>query len=252
LDDVFRNTNVVINQLYLIDNSPTNQLEKLSKQNTKICYKNLPKNIGYGAAHNIAIAESIKNNISYHLVLNPDIRFHDSVLDKLTKYMDKNTDVGLVMPDIHYPDGSRQHLCKLLPNPLVLIIRRFLPRFISQKFNLNYNLLNLDYSKDINVPVLSGCFMFLRTSVLDDVGIFDQRYFMYLEDVDLSRRIHVKYKTIFSPIVTVIHEYNKESYRSIRLLWIHISSACSYFNKYGWVFDSERNKINSTFLKKYL
>ena len=96
----------------------------------------------------------------------------------------------------------------------------------------------------MNVPVLSGCFMFLRTSALKDVGLFDENIFMYLEDTDLSRRIHTKYKTIFYPKVQITHEYAKESNKSKKLLKYHIQSAIYYFNKWGWVFDKQRDEIN--------
>jgi hypothetical protein len=93
--------------------------------------------------------------------------------------------------------------------------------------------------------------MFLRTSVLADVGMFDPRFFMYLEDFDLVRRIHAKYKTIFLPSVKVIHEYAKGSYKNRKLMIYHIKSAIKYFNKYGWIFDFHRRKINQNFLAKY-
>ena len=184
-----------INKIYLIDNSPTDSLKMLTEQYV-VKYIHMPQNLGYGAAHNVAIQKSIEDKVKYHIVLNPDIRLDNRVLSKLVSYMDGNLDVGLVMPDICYPDGSRQHLCKLLPTPASLFSRRFLPNAISNKFDRKYNLLDIDYSQEMNVPLLSGCFMFLRTSVLADVGMFDPRFFMYLEDFDLVRRIHAKYETI--------------------------------------------------------
>jgi len=87
--------------------------------------------------------------------------------------------------------------------------------------------------------------MFLRTSVLKDLGPFDENIFMYLEDTDLNRRIHSKYKTIFYPKVSIMHEYSKESYVNKKLLIYHIKSAIYYFNKWGWFFDKERDELNS-------
>lgn len=104
----------------------------------------------------------------------------------------------------------------------------------------------------MNVPYLSGCFMFLRVSVLKEVGLFDERYFMYLEDTDLSRRIHKKYKTIYYPFVHIIHEYSKGSYKNIKLLIYHIHSAIKYFNKWGWIFDKERREINTKVLRELI
>lgn len=87
-------------------------------------------------------------------------------------------------------------------------------------------------------------------SVLDDVGLFDENIFMYTEDIDLTRRIHKKYKTMFWPEVTIIHAHKRGSYKNKRLLKIHIKSAIHYFNKWGWIFDKERHKWNKEILKE--
>lgn len=101
------------------------------------------------------------------------------------------------------------------------------------------------YNKIMNVPNLSGCFMFLRVDALKHVGLFDENIFMYLEDVDLNRRIHKHYKTIYYPKEEIIHEYKKASYGSRKLLGYHILSTIYYFNKWGWFFDKDRNIINN-------
>ncbi len=86
--------------------------------------------------------------------------------------------------------------------------------------------------------------MFVRTTVFEKVGGFDERFFMYAEDVDLSRRIHRNYKTIFYPKVSITHEYEKGSYTNYKLLKYHITSLFKYFCKWGWFFDKERRDIN--------
>ena len=75
-------------------------------------------------------------------------------------------------------------------------------------------------------------------------GLFDERFFMYFEDTDLSRRIHSRYRTVMYSHVSVFHAYDRRSRRDLRLLRIHISSAVKYFNKWGWFFDRERAGIN--------
>ena len=102
----------------------------------------------------------------------------------------------------------------------------------------------------MNIPILSGCFMFLRTEALEKVGLFDEQFFMYMEDFDLNRRIHRAYKTVFFPEAVVVHEYQKASYKNIKLLKAHIKSAIYYFNKYGWFFDKERKIINARTLQE--
>jgi GT2 family glycosyltransferase len=247
----FLNTNLSV-KLYLVDNSSNDDLKELKNIDGRIEYIFNNANLGYGAAHNIAIKKSIENKALYHLVLNPDIYFEYGVLEELFEYMQANNDIGNIIPQVKYPNGDVQYLCKLLPTPVDLILRRFVPSCSwKKKRDQNYELRWTGYNKIMNAPSLSGCFMFLRTSALEDVGIFDENIFMYLEDTDLNRRIHEKYKTIFYPKVEIIHEYAKESYKNKKLLRHHIKSAIYYFNKWGWIFDKKRKNINTTFVKKF-
>jgi len=238
-------------KLYLVDNSSNNDLKKLENIDNRIEYIFNNENLGYGKAHNIAMKKSIEDKISYHIVLNPDIYFGNSVLEKLYNYMEENSDIGNIIPQVLYPDGEIQYLTKLLPTPVDLIFRRFIPlKDWKEKRNEKFELRFSGYKDIANIPSLSGCFMFLRNSVLEEVGLFDENIFMYLEDTDLNRRIHSKHKTIFYPKVNITHEYAKESYVNRTLLKYHIQSAIYYFNKWGWLFDKERNAINGRCLKE--
>ena len=242
-------------QLFLVDNSPSDELKNIVAMypNNEIHYIFNNANMGYGKAHNIAIRKSIEQGQPYHIILNPDIIIEKGALEKLTDYMEQHLEVGNIMPKIIYPDGELQYLCKLLPSPIDLIFRRFIPvKKWKDAINKRYELHSFGYDKIMNVPNLSGCFMFLRTEVLKQVGLFDENIFMYLEDIDLNRRIHSKYQTIYYPEARVIHEHQKESYKSKKLLKAHIKSAIYYFNKYGWFFDKERNNINGNVLRELL
>lgn len=230
--------------LYVIDNSPTEGLgERLRHDNIRYIFSG--RNIGYGAAHNIALRAALQES-KYHLVLNPDIHFPKGTIERLLAYLEENPTVGLVMPKILFPDGSNQFLCKLLPRPIDLVMRSFLPGSkITKRINYWYEI-RFDgcYDRIMDVPYLSGCFMLVRTDVLKDVGLFDERFFLYFEDTDLSRRIHSKYKTVCYPYEVAYHSYGRGSYSDRRLFWIHVTSAIGYFNKWGWFLDRERKKIN--------
>ena len=96
------------------------------------------RNLGYGRAHNLAIEQSI-NRCRYHVVLNSDIVFQPEVISKLIAFMDGRPTAGLVMPMVRYPEGAVQHLCRLLPNPMVLIGRRFFGSMAwTKKMNRRY------------------------------------------------------------------------------------------------------------------
>ncbi len=240
-------------QLFLVDNSPSDELKNVVAMypNNDIYYIFNNANMGYGKAHNVAIRKSIEQGLPYHIILNPDIIIEKGVLEKLTNYMEQHPEVGNIMPKVIYPNGELQYLCKLLPRPIDLIFRRFLPwRKLRHIINMRYENRTFGYNKIVNIPNLSGCFMFLRIEALKKVGFFDEKIFMYVEDIDLNRRIHKEYETIYYPEVSIIHEHQKGSYKDKKLLKAHIKSAIYYFNKYGWFFDKERAKINTEVLKQ--
>lgn len=232
------------NILYLIDNSSNDSLRELSYLSPKIVYIH-SDNLGFGHGHNIAIKKAIEKKVDYHIVINPDIYWEGNVIETLTAYMDTHPDCGLVMPKVLYPNGDLQYLCKLLPMPMNLFGRRFLPfKGIQAKMDEKFELHFSGYDKEMEVPSLSGCFMFMRVDVLREVGGFDERFFMYAEDLDLCRRIGEVSKTMYYPGASIYHAYGKGSYKNKKLLKYHICSVIKYFNKWGWFFDKKRRRIN--------
>lgn len=237
-----------IDKLYIIDNSRNDSFRILEKRSERIRYIH-NENIGYGGAHNIAIREAISLGAKYHIVVNPDISFEEGTIEALAEYMDNNIDVGQIMPKVFYPNGKLQYLCKMIPSPMDLIFKRFLPNRFTMKSLYKFQLQFTGYDKIMNVPYLSGCFMFFRISALKDIGLFDERFFMYPEDIDITRRMHEKYKTIFYPKVSIIHAHTAASKTNLKMLWVHITNMIKYFNKWGWIFDKKRHEINRRLLK---
>ncbi|MDX1919131.1 MAG: glycosyltransferase family 2 protein [Candidatus Caenarcaniphilales bacterium] len=244
----------VLNKLFVIDNSPTNSLEclfRVTYTDPRIEYIFNGKNLGFGKAHNIAMQGSIESGFKYHVVLNPDVYFEENILSKIVEFMDSKLNVGQVMPKILYPNGEVQYLCKLLPSPVDLFLRRFMSGSkLAKKRNELYELRFSGYNKTMNIPYLSGCFMFFRNNALQELGLFDENIFMYIEDCDITRRIHKKYQTLFWPEAIVHHHYAKGSYKNWRLMLYNLHGAFVYFNKYGWFSDSERDKINQRVLEE--
>lgn len=245
-----------VSKIYLMDNSPNDNLKKFADYSQLIDYTFNNANLGYGAAHNIALHKAIELGAEYHVVLNPDICFGKDTFVQLNNFMNYNHDCVYVLPKVTYPDGSLQYLCKLLPTPSDLIFRRFIPsvglfKNWKERKNDRYTLKSSGYNRIINPPCLSGCFMFIRTSALKENNIFfDDSFFMYFEDFDLIRRLHRVGRTLFYPEVSIIHDHAQESYHSKKMLKQHIKSAIHYFNKYGWFFDKERQKMNKQILQE--
>jgi len=238
-------------KLYVIDNSPGNDpinIENLSGATYFRCNSNK----GYGAGHNIALRDAITIS-EFHFVLNSDIYFGPDELEKMVRFMRENPRIGQSMPRVTYPDGSLQYLCKLLPTPADLFLRRFMlkpgsesVRRRKERFELRFT----GYNREMDVPCLSGCFMLFRTSALREIGLFDERFFMYLEDVDITRRMNAKFRTVFFPGATIVHHHSRDSYKSFRALFIHIQNLIRYFNKWGWIRDARRASINQMTLRR--
>lgn len=234
-----------IKKVYVIDNSPSDALKgEVVPLSSKIEYVYGQGNIGYGAGHNIAIRKAMDAGAMYHVVLNPDIQFPEGAIEVLAKFANTHERIGLMMPNVIYPNGEQQYLCKLSPSPMDMFGRRLLPEKMMAKRNYRFEMRSTGYKDIRNVPCLSGCFMFLNVDVLKEVGLFDDRFFMYFEDFDLVRRLHKVSKTVFYPKVTIIHNHATEHRTNKRLLKISIQSAVKYFNKWGWLFDRDRRMWN--------
>jgi GT2 family glycosyltransferase len=228
----------------IIDNSPTDALKFLEAY-FNINYIHNPSNPGYGAAHNIAMKISLSRGFQYHLVLNADVFFDHDTFEIISSYMRDNPSVGQIMPKILNTDGTIQRVCKLVPSPLDLLLRRFIPSLLYSWRRRRFELWDSGYNKIMFVPYLSGCFMFFRCSVLKEVGIFDERFFMYPEDIDLTRRVAMKYDTLFFPLASATHEHGAASHKSLRMFIIHAYNIIKYFNKWGWFFDEDRARLNN-------
>lgn len=205
------------------------------------------KNIGFGAGHNLALA-SLRNTPSeFHLMVNPDISFGPEVLPDLIQTLRQRPQTGWIMPKILYPDGRIQPLCKLLPTPLDFALRRFLPSFLAGLTEgrvARYEMRGIEDTASTTVPFLSGCFIFVRRAMLEVTGGFDERYFMYMEDVDLCRRFRKHGELLYWPAVSVVHAFQRGSHTNLRLTFIHLQSSFRYFNRWGWIFDAERRRLN--------
>jgi GT2 family glycosyltransferase len=207
-------------------------------------YIHNPRNPGFGSSHNV-IFKLFSHKADYHLIVNPDVTFGGAMISRLVHFLDENKNAGCVMPKVLYPDGTNQNLVKLLPSPLELILRRVpfavVKNYINNRFVISHNDQSLE---TIMAPFLSGCFLMFRTTVINKIGFFDERFFMYMEDIDLCRRLWLnKTPPYYLSKAHVIHGYEKGSAKSVKLFYYHIASAVKYFNKWGWI-DKERKLIN--------
>lgn len=234
-----------IDRVYVIDNSPTDYLRQcINPEFTKAIYIFGQGNVGFGEGNNIGIKEGLKNDAKYHVVLNPDIIFEPRVIEGLLSYMEVHNEIGAIKPALTNLNGEFMASAMRLPTPFSIFARRLLPSKYSTLIVNKTELKDVDLNVTREVPNLSGSFMFLRTTVLKRVGLFDNRYFMYFEDFDLIRRIHKVSKVVYFPQETMIHAHAAEHRINKKLFMYSIRAAIKYFNKWGWIFDGDRKKWN--------
>jgi GT2 family glycosyltransferase len=192
-------------------------------------------NIGYGAAHNLVI---LNKQSDYHLVINPDVEVVEDAFLNAIEYMQQNPSIGLLSPYSEDPGGYKQYLCKRYPTVLDLFLRGFAPRFVKhfftermQEYEMRYDLQGQALSKEV---MASGCFMFVRHSVLLNVKGFSPDFFVYFEDFDLSIRIARGSMIAYVPEVRIVHGGGNASKKGIKHIIMFAKSAYVFYRKHGW------------------
>jgi GT2 family glycosyltransferase len=225
--DSFLNTPLE-KKLFLIDNSPKNSLEKHFKH-PEIEYLFVGKNIGFGKAHNLVID---KLDANFHLILNPDVTFSSDVIPVLINGLKNNSDVSFITPKVILPNKENQYVCRKNPTFFDLINRK-IKISKNQIIKNEYRNQNLDTS--FYPEFIHGCFMLFKTVDFKSLGGFDERYFLYMEDADICRKINkTEKKILYFPNVEIMHQHQKGSSKSVKLFIYHLSSAIKYFLKWNF------------------
>jgi len=173
------------------------------------------------------------------LILNPDIDLAPDSLQQALDFLEAQPEVGLLTPWIGDEFGSQQFLCRRYPTLLDLFIRGFLPCKLQRLFSrrlVRYEMRDVINEIDVvwDPPIVSGCFMLFRTSVLKQLAGFDARYFLYFEDYDLSLRAHDFTRVVYVPSVRVLHHGGGAARKGVAHIRMFISSAYKFFNRFGW------------------
>ncbi|WP_337994846.1 glycosyltransferase [Polaribacter ponticola] len=214
--------------MFLIDNSPTNKLENLFKDK-EIEYIFVNDNLGFGRGHNLVLE---RLDSDFHLILNPDVVFLGDVIPNLINKLRGEENVSFITPKVLYPNGDLQFICRKHPTFLDLINRKLK---ISKNMTITNEYRDQDLTKSFCPNFIHGCFMLFKTKDFKDIKGFDERYFLYMEDADICRKIEVTNKKIlYFPEVEITHQHQKGSSKSIKLFFYHLSSAIKYFLKWGF------------------
>jgi hypothetical protein len=190
---------------------------------------------GYGANHNINLKKAAGRFIVF---MNSDIVLMPDTIMFLKNFMEQNKQVGICCPNVLNKDGSLQFLNKRYPTIFDLFLRRFrllfTDRLVEKRSNY-YEMRDCAYDTSMDVPFISGCFMFCRSSVIRKVDGFDERFFLYFEDVDLCRKVQKTNRTVSCPDAKLIHRWHRSSYSEFKWFLVFLRSAFLYFNKWGYL-----------------
>jgi len=221
-------------KLFLIDNSPVNSLIK-EFDHPEIEYVFNNRNIGFAAGHNIII-DKIKSNSNYHLILNPDVEFKPKVILNLIDQLEKDNTVAMIAPRVVFPNGEHQYSCRRYPKVFELIGRRLpLLDFLFSALIKKGKYLDKDISKPFHADYLTGCFQLFKTEDFVKINGFDERYFLYMEDVDICKKIEeIGKNKLYWPKEQITHVLKKESSKKVKLFFTHFISSIKYFKKWGF------------------
>ena len=234
---VARHTHGVRLRMMVLDNaSPDGAGKKLRKmsmpENVQVVCSE--KNIGFGQGHNRIFAELNRDGLSRnHVVINPDITLDCDAITRICAWMDSHPDVAMVTPRLLYPDGREQHTPKRCPTLLALLARQLELPFL-RKAERDYLVLDEDLSGPTDVQFCSGCFFVMRSELYQAMGGFDPRYFVYVEDADITRQALQYGRAIYLPQVTVYHTWHRETRKKFKNFCMQMSSMFKYWKKWGF------------------
>ncbi|MEO6838865.1 MAG: glycosyltransferase family 2 protein [Ginsengibacter sp.] len=226
----YKSANIFCNVI-VVDNASDDDSSKLFEGRiNKLIFNN--KNEGFGKACNQAFAQS---NSDYILLLNPDTLSHPSVLENLVEFLEKNPEYAVTGPQQRDRAGQVLKTCCRFPNFKrslfeILGLSKVFPKIFTSFLIMT----DWDHLQNRNVDHIMGSYMLIRKSVIDDIGFMDVDYFVYLEDVDLSKRINnAGFKSYYNSKYFIYHEGGGTGKKSEALrLFYSLSSRRTYWKKH--------------------
>ena len=192
-------------------------------------------NLGYGAGHNLP---NLKAASDIYLILNPDVEMTADALLESVAVLNSEPSVVAVAPFATGGSGEREYLCKRYPTVWVLLLRAFAPDWLQARCAAqltHYDMSDVCTGEQlVDVELASGCYMFVRGDALRQLGGFDDGYFMYFEDFDLSMRLRELGRIVFAPQVRVVHHGGYAARKGLRHVLYFVRSGARFFSQHGW------------------
>ncbi len=231
--------------IVVVDNdSQDGGVERLEREYPHVTVIANKTNNGYASAVNRAIRLC---DSDYILLLNPDIEVKPGAIDAMLRFMDDTFDVGIVGGKLLNPDGTLQYSCRTFYTLATILMRRtFLGKLFPNSNILTRHLMSdWDHHSLRDVDWMLGACLMIRRNALKDVGLMDERFFLYFEDVDWCYRMKKgDWRVCYLPEAEMVHHHQRQSAKGPinKTLLFHIMSMFHFYDKWGNVFY---------FLKKY-
>ena len=230
LESLFLQTKGTELAVFVVDNGSVDGTAALVREQFPQVTVIEQDNRGFGGGHN-AVLSQLRSE--YHAMINPDITLNEDVLSELAAYMDGDPTVAITCPLIKNEDGTVQDVPRKNPNFRYVLSGKLqkYSRYFRKK-RIEYTMSDADTSAPIDVEFCTGCFLFIRTDVFKTLGGFDERFFLYCEDADLTRRARRFGKATCMPQAVATHAWERASYHNPKLFRIHLKSLWLYFRKW--------------------
>jgi GT2 family glycosyltransferase len=235
LESIFKYEKDVEFEVIIVDNNSKDHSKEMLKRDfpqAKLIENR--RNVGFSRACNQGIRES---HGRYILLLNPDTELTPGGFKKMIELMDSRPEVGICGPKMMDQEGNLQFSCRSFPSYLTAvsssqsILNRIFPdNFLSQKYLLKEQ----DHSQIREVDWVSGSCLLAKREMLEKVGLLDERFYMYVEDVDLCYRAKKSgFSVFYFPLVVVIHHIGKSTQKKkFNMLLEHHRSMYYFYRKH--------------------
>ncbi len=190
------------------------------------------ENVGFPRGNNIGLSLSRGRNI---LLLNPDTIVESGALERMVEFLDRNPDAGAIGPQLVNPDGSHQSSRRRFPSLLTAVFEStWLNSVAPKKVIAQYYVLDVPPDQQTDVDWLVGACIMVPARVVDEVGMLDEAYFMYSEELDWCRRIkNAGYRIVYLPDARVVHYMGKSSEQAVTERHLNFQRAkLRYFRKF--------------------
>jgi GT2 family glycosyltransferase len=236
LRSIFEQTKNIEFEIFVVDNaSGDGSVEMVREKFPQVNLTASSKNLGFAKGNNLAIK---KARGRYVLLLNPDTEILDNALEKTVKFMDVHPECGIAGCKLLNPNLSLQPSVRAFPTfaSQAFILLKFHHLFPHSKAMYHYLMQDFDYEKTQEVDQVMGAFMMIRREVIEKIGLLDENFWIWFEEVDYCKRAKIAgWKILYTPEAKIIHHFGQsfKQVLNVQKQKVFNRSLSYYFKKHG-------------------